>query len=256
MWLWAAACGGDAARGGPGSPDASSGSSDGGPQAPDAASGGSDSGGQLTLTATSARFRTRVGFNRPASGRSLIDVGLTLSNVGEARPLPVTNTSFLVGTADKLLYPESFSDGLGLACPGLVEIESGGALTCHVTFQVPATATVTHFAYSDSMARSTTAAIASVGPALPVCAYWQSPLPSSCRSCALNTTGCPFLSVIFSGPCATENAMGCLPTDVSADPCVQVKPGCTLSAACATELAGYQDCIYNACISSCPETDF
>jgi hypothetical protein len=221
---------------------------------PGAGSGGSGAGpGDLTFAAAGALYRERLGTFRPAVAQAFVEVGLTLTNVGEPRPLPVTGASFLIGTADKLLYAGTFNEALANPCPNNVAVETGGVLSCNIAFQLPQSAKVTHVVYTDGMTRGATAQIAAVAPAQPACSSWQAPLPSPCAQCAFNQLGsrCVQADILVSNSCQSELGIAC----VSTDACPQIK-GCTASAACAGALDGLQQCLYDVCFDSCPQVAF
>jgi hypothetical protein len=245
-WL-AAACGGSGSSPG-GGPDANAGS-------PDSGNGGNPGTGpaKLMLAVTSAQYAKRIDYGAPFFGHAFIDIGLTLKNIGEAQPLPVTLSAFSLETRDKLLYTAiPGRAALPPVCRGNVAVEDGGTLSCHVAFQVPQAATAASVVYSDGMARSGTAAVASVAPAPGECTYWVSP-PSSqdCSPCVSNR-------LQPGGGCDQQNQQrrqSCVAADaacVTGDLCPQVMTGCTVSAGCASALVALQDCLYEGCTNLCP----
>lgn len=224
---------------------------------PATGSAGSASSGtalaRISLDATSAQLRKRLGFARPTSHDIFVELGVALTNVQGTEPLPVTALSFEVGTADKLLYPGITTEGIiAMGCPSRVAVEAGGTLSCQIGFQIPEGAVATHLVYSDGEARSASAVIAAVAPALPVCAYWQTPASDSCLACTSTAAifQCGGQAFQVENACSAETSLGCLTTDA----CPQFTGDCTPSAACGDALTALQDCLYDDCFTSCPQT--
>ena len=208
---------------------------------------------KLTLAVAKAQRIQRIGFlPGPAIGNVFVGVQLSLVNSGEARPLPVTESSFSIKTSANVFYQQSPLTLMGTnPCPRGAAVASTGTLSCQTIFEIPRAAVVNGLLYADDTGRQGAAEIAMVESPEVLCTRWAAPF--LCESCCTSCIGripatCSREQRAMDAACANEDMAGCV---IHNAVCPGFAVSCTASVACKDAVDLYQGCAYDDCGPIC-----
>ena len=237
--LWTAGCGGGDERPLPQDARVSSPDANAGPP-------------MITLSVTSAKRLQRVAPSpnispKPGNGNMFVGVELSLSNLGEAVPLPIKESTFSLETSARVDYQTSSLTAAAVTpCPTGAAVFTGGSLSCQVVFEVPWGAVPSYLRYDDDSGRSATAAVANLEPAQILCSGW--PTSSNCSSC---------ISFVASSPDFCKDELAAVSAACGSPSCFDLSScpipgaGCVTPLSCQATVDSYQGCLYDGCRSNC-----
>jgi hypothetical protein len=216
----------------------------------------SDGGGTaptFSLKASDTKLRSAIAQLSAPGGTIYADVGLTLANISESKPLPANLLMFSLQTKGALvLGADPASAGLSPACPTNVNVAMGGMVSCRVAFSMPMSDAPDKLLYNDMTGRT---ASASVPPVPGDCTGWSLPQSKACQGCIMTAYtmngACTTPSADVRKACASELGQSCLDLSVLGCAMISQASNCMGSAACLAALKEYRDCLYTACNAKC-----
>ena len=204
---------------------------------------GSQTGGDgdAALAVTKAELTGEVSSCTPSTqGDMFLVLTATLTNESQTPPLVASYDLFSLKTVDQLVYsPTTVSAELDDACDGEVSIAAGGAKTCAIAFEVPASVTAQELDYAMPRRISLSASV-------------PAPTQQSCDPPPVATTSCV---QCLQQRCVSNTQQSCQGVELSCmencwfegrDLCT-CQSSCSASDACVSAFHQLATCATNLC---------